>query len=331
MADPRHRHRSGITTLSVLALVGLIGLGLGLMWGSEGWEPWWRDEQALAMLSLRWPRSVGAWLAGACLALAGIQAQTLFRNPLADPYVLGSATGAGLGVALVLWAAPLGWVGAATWTPVLGGFVGAWLALGLVILLVRSRVRDGTLIMAGMVVSVLLGSSLALLLRSNPHLMPAMQGFMLGQTLYLQSQDVVQLGLVLVFALAVSWWWAPALDALSLGESVAQSMGVRVMHTRVLYLGLLSLLTATAVAHLGLVAFVGWIAPHLAKRGLPRGLRWRMPGAALAGGLVLCSADGLARALVAPQEWPVGILTAWLGGLWMLWQLRHTRLGVRHG
>ncbi len=330
MVDAKTKLLPPIWALVMLAVLGLICLCLGLMWGSQGWEPWWQGEQAQVMLSLRWPRSVGAWLAGACLALAGLQAQTLFRNALADPYVLGSATGAGLGVALVLWAAPLGGLLLLPWTPVLGGFVGAWAALALVLVLVRSRVSDGALIMAGMVVSVLLGSSLALLLRSHPHLMPAMQGFMLGQTLFLQSQDVWQLAVVLWVALALSWWWAPSLDALSLGESVAQSMGVRVARVRGLYLALLSLLTATAVAHVGLVAFVGWIAPHLAQRGLPRSLRWRMPATVLAGGLVLCAADGLARTLVAPEEWPVGIITAWLGGAWMLWQLRQRRFGVQH-
>lgn len=316
---------SGKACLLILALLGVASVGLGVLWGSQGWEPWWQSDAAQSLLALRWPRVVGAWLAGAALALAGLQAQTLFRNPLADPYLLGSATGAGLGVAVVLWGVQSTWVISGAWSPVLGGFVGAWLALGLVLLLVRGQVQGGSLIMAGMVVSVLLGATLALLLRNHPQLMPAMQGFMLGQTLFLTADAVQQLALVLVLALMLSWWWGPALDALSLGDEVARSLGVQVTRVRAVHLGLLSALTATAVAHLGLVAFVGWVAPHLVQRWLPRAMRWRLFGAALAGGLVLSAADGLARTVVAPQEWPVGLITAWLGGTWMLWQMRTQR------
>ncbi len=308
--------------LLVLAVLGMGSVLMGLLWGSQGWEPWWQGEAAQSLLALRWPRALGAWLAGAALALAGLQAQTLFRNPLADPYLLGSATGAGLGVAVVLWLSQSAWVVAGAWSPVMGGFMGAWLALGLVLILVRGQVQGGALIMAGMVVSVLLGATLALLLRNHPQLMPAMQGFMLGQTLFLDPAAVHQLAWVLLLCGLLSWWWGPALDAMSLGDDVALSLGVQVGRMRALHLALLSALTATAVAHLGLVAFVGWVAPHLVARWLPRAMRWRMLGAVLAGGLVLSAADGLARTVVAPQEWPVGLITAWLGGAWMLWQMR---------
>ncbi len=316
----RSVHRPALW-LAVWAGAGALAVALGLMLGATGWEPWWQSPAAPLLWDLRWPRSLGAWLAGAALGVSGCVAQTLFRNPLADPYLLGSATGAGLGVG-VMWWLSLWWGSTLVWSPALGGFVGAWLALALVITLARGQVHGTPLILAGLIVSVLLGATLSLLLRTHPQLMPALQGFLLGQTVYLDHQACLQMALVLAVGVTWAWWWGPQLDALSLGDDLAHSLGVNVPRVRRDQVLLMSALTAIAVAHVGLVAFVGWVAPHLVRPVLPQASRWRLLGAGLAGGAVLAVADLVARVVVAPQEWPVGIITAWVGGGWMLALMR---------
>jgi iron complex transport system permease protein len=126
---------------------------------------------------------------------------------------------------------------------------------------------------------------------------------------------------VLVLCLCVSWWLSPLLDGLRLGESTAQSLGLRVAPLRVALLAVMGLATATAVAQTGLVAFVGLVAPHLVRSRVNGRTAPLLVLSALMGGVLLATADILARALWAPQELPVGVLTGVLGGGYLLWRL----------
>jgi iron complex transport system permease protein len=290
------------------------------------------DPAALQIVQdIRLPRGLGAWLAGALLGLSGALAQAVFRNPLADPYLLGSASGAALGVAwsLVAWST----LSAAGGFLTLGGisiklgmtgaaFIGALGAVLLTVALARGVQHTLRLLLAGVVVGVVLGALSSLLMLIKPEALLRMQSFMWGSTTYLDWADCGLMALVWVVCLSLAVCLGRPLDALNLGQDAAQSLGVPVSCVRAACLVLLSLATATAVAQTGLIAFVGLAAPHMVKRWLPVASRpWLVLSAGM-GGVLLLLADVLSRALIAPQELPVGIMTAVLGGGYLLWLMR---------
>jgi iron complex transport system permease protein len=316
-----------------LVVLSLLLCGVGLSVGSTGWSPPWQAHDDPLAWQIAWdiraPRCVGAWLAGALLALSGGIAQGLFRNPLADPYLLGSSSGAALGVALFLvlvGVSPvatgilvrMGLTGAA--------FVGAVLAVLLTLVLSKGVQHTLRLLLAGVVVGVVLGALTALTMLLEPDIMRAMQAFMLGTTGFLGWDSVMILWPMLLVSLLVAWGCSRALDALSLGDAAAISLGVRLGLVRVLLVGALALSTGTAVAQAGLISFVGLVAPHLVRSRVQSTQGPRLVLSALAGGILLLAADILARWVWAPLELPVGLLTAVLGGGYLLWRMH--RMGV---
>jgi iron complex transport system permease protein len=327
------RHRLWLVAL-LLGSAALLALGLAI--GSTGWSPWLSHDPAMSMIlwDIRAPRSLGAWTAGALLALAGAVAQGLFRNPLADPYLLGCSAGASLGVAVLLFA--MGLSPAATALALRVGmtgaaFVGAVGAVLLTLVLARGVEQTLRLLLAGVVVGVVLGSGSALLTLMNPDIMRAMQAFMLGSTGYVGWSAVQIMATALVLCMLVALGCSRMLDALSLGEATARSLGVRLPLVRLLLIATLALATGAAVAQCGLVAFVGLVAPHLVRSWgaiTHRGLLLLAP---LAGGMLLLAADIGARWVIAPQELPVGIITALLGGSYLLYLMhrRNARGGAR--
>ena len=271
--------------------------------------------------NIRLPRSVGACAAGALLGLAGALAQGLFRNPLADPYLLGSASGASLGVAVALalfggnpFATELlvrmGLTGAA--------FLGALLAVLLTMVLARGVHHTLRLLLAGVIVGVVLGALVSLITLFRPDVLQGMQGFLLGSTSFIGwTSCALMLGVLLVcvvFAFVLS----RVLDALSLGEATALSLGLPLASVRVALICVLALATGTAVAQTGLVAFVGLAAPHLVRSLVKTKNNWIVLLSSLMGGVLMLVADLIARMLLSPQEMPVGVLTAVLGGGYLL-------------
>ena len=321
--------RATVFTGSLLAL-SLMAVAMGLMTGSLGWA-WHIDWQDPIVQDIRLPRTLGAWLAGALLGLAGALAQGLFRNPLADPYLLGSASGASLGVALALamgmWAyAEAGQFSyAMQWGFRLGltgmAFVGAWVAVLLTLMLARGAEQTLRLLLAGVVVGVVLGAVTSLVTLAFPQTLPAMQSFLLGNTSMLSGQACMMMGAIWLVCLALSCWLSPLLDGLRLGEATAQSLGLQVKPLRILLLAVMGLATASAVAQTGLIAFVGLVAPHLVRSRVQGSYASLLLLSSLMGGVLLTTADVLARGLWAPQELPVGVLTGVLGGGYLLWRL----------
>jgi len=319
----------GLLLLSLLLLV----LGAGV--GSTGWESVWKilaqdpaDPLAWQIVrDIRLPRTTGAWLAGALLGLAGAVAQGVFRNPLADPYLLGSASGASLGVALAMAAlgvSPFALQGLLRLGITGAAFVGAAAAVLLTLVLAKGAHNTMRLLLAGVVVGVVLGAASSMVLLLTPEIMQAMQSFMLGSTAFVGWSACLLMAAVLVVVLLASWSLSRVLDGLALGEATAQSLGLPLAPLRMLLIVLLALATGTAVAQCGLIAFVGLAAPHLV-RSLVRAMhRWLLLLSAGMGAVLLLSADLLARWLIAPQELPVGVLTAVLGGSYLLW-LMHRR------
>jgi len=278
---------------------------------------------------IRAPRTLGAFLAGALLGLAGAVAQGLFRNPLADPFLLGSASGATLGVASALsllgvspmatsWVVRAGLTGAA--------FVGAVLAVLLTLLLAKGVQHTLRLLLAGVVVGVVLGAFSSLVTLLTPDILQAMQAFMLGSTGFVGWAAVGIMSSVWLPCLAVALAFSRVLDGLSLGEATAASLGLPLGALRVALVAVLALATGTAVAQTGLIAFVGLAAPHLVRSAVKTTHARLLALSSLMGGVLLLLADTLARGVLAPQELPVGVLTAVLGGGYLLW-LMHRRAG----
>jgi iron complex transport system permease protein len=314
-----------LVALSLLVLC-MFGIALGSAVGSTGFESWRTAMQDATAWQIVWdirlPRSVGACAAGALLGLAGALAQGLFRNPLADPYLLGSASGASLGVAVALalfggnpftteFLVRLGLTGAA--------FVGAVLAVLLTLVLARGVQHTLRLLLAGVIVGVVLGALASLITLMRPDVLQGMQGFLLGSTSFINWNACVLMLIVLLACVAIAFALSRVLDALSLGESTALSLGLPLTPVRVALVCVLALATGTAVAQTGLVAFVGLAAPHLVRSLVNAKHNWIVLLSTLMGGVLLLSADLLARLLLSPQEMPVGVLTAVLGGGYLLW------------
>ena len=322
-----------------LLLVSVVLLLLGASVGSTGFESVlnvWHDPIAMQIVwDIRLPRTLGAWAAGALLGLAGAVAQGLFRNPLADPYLLGSASGASLGVALALvsfgvspfatqWLVRLGLTGAA--------FAGAVGAVLLTLMLAKGVQHTLRLLLAGVIVGVVLGAMSSLTMLMVPEVMQAMQAFMLGSTGFVGWTACALMAAVWLVCMGVAWMLSQVLDGLSLGEATAVSLGLPLPQMRAALVAVLALATGTAVAQTGLIAFVGLAAPHLVRSVVKTTHGRLILLSSLMGGVLLMSADMLARWLIAPQELPVGVLTAVLGGGYLLWLMhRSTRVSSGSG
>jgi iron complex transport system permease protein len=313
---------------ALIALLILISLILALMASAD---LWWllalqNNSDAVAIKSLlldvRLPRIVGAWLAGACLGLGGAVAQSLFRNPLADPYLIGSASGAGLGVtvSLVLLGA----------VRIEFAFAGALLAVTLAVVLAQGR---DALLLAGFVISIVLSALMALLLVQHPEHLRVSQLFMLGQTHLLDWQASAMMLPALTLSLLVSTRLGKPIEAMALGDSTARSLGLPVQGIRWTLVAVIALLSAASVTYCGMLAFVGLGAAHMVRavfrRNLENNLKQQLTLSALVGGILLELSDYLARILFWPSEMPVGVITALLGGVYLLSLLSTGRSGLR--
>lgn len=286
---------------------------------------------ATIVWEVRLPRVLLLALAGAALGGAGAAYQGLFRNPLADPYLIGVAAGANLGalvaVALNLPATALGLLALP-----LAAFLGGLLTVGLVVRLARvgGMVPLTTLLLAGVAVGAILNAvSLGLLMTMVGRVAPhrawiwMLGGYALGGWPALRGAfPYVVAGLALLLLLG------RPLDVLQFGEEQALQLGLPVERVKRLAVGAATLATAGAVAFTGIIGFVGLIAPHLAR--LLVGPRYPrvLPAAVLLGASLLTLSDLLARTLLPPQEIPLTILTAFLGGPFFLYLLGHARRGA---
>ncbi|MGE5553224.1 MAG: FecCD family ABC transporter permease [Betaproteobacteria bacterium] len=287
----------------------------------------------LIVRDLRLPRLLLGLLVGGGLAVAGAVLQALFRNPLADPYVLGVSAGAALGAtAGIVWQVPL-----ALWTglppvPTLA-FLGAFGATALVYTLARGgRRRAGSraaglergstrLLLAGIAVSALLSATVSLLLlfgtRNPGTVVVWLMGGLAGR-----GWESVQLAWpYLGFGLLIVAWCARDLNLLAMGEETAYHLGADPSRLETLVVLGVTLVTAAAVAVSGLIGFVGLIVPHIVRYFTGPDHRWVLPGAFLLGGAFLAAADILSRVVLAPAELPVGIVTALCGGPFFLYLL----------
>ncbi|THJ33031.1 iron ABC transporter permease [Lampropedia aestuarii] len=327
MHQPVHmlQHTKSWRLLLMLLLLcaALVVLGMGI--GSEGFEAVWTMQHDPVTRQIVWdirlPRTMGALLAGGLLGLAGCVAQGLFRNPLADPYLLGSSAGASLGVALALMVSGtsisvmsivgyLGMTGAA--------FVGSILAVLLTLTLAQGVSGGLRLLLAGVIVGVVLGACKDVVELMRPDIMQSMQSYTLGTTAAIGWQSCGIMAVALALCLLAAWSLSRVLDGLALGEATARSLGLPLGLMQAALIAVLALATAAAVAQTGLLAFIGLAAPHLVRANVKVRHNRLLLLSTLMGAVLLASADLLARWVIAPQELPVGVLTALLGGGYLL-------------
>jgi iron complex transport system permease protein len=335
------RRRAALWTLGLAALLALaawLSVALGSQEGAIVFEPDWparlaADElHAKVLLFWRCPRVVAGMLVGACLAVAGSVLQGLTRNPLADPYLLGISGGAGLAVVL-LHAVPALVVGTGWWLVPLAAFAGAQAAALAVLALGRAtgvsggRISVLGLILAGVVINAFCAALMTfLLVRFDPFRLRVTTLWLAGGIGFTRWDQ-----LLLVLLLTAAGWLflrlqAHRLNAFALGASGAGAVGVdadRLMFRSAL---VASLLTGLGVSIGGLLGYVGLIVPHAARRLVGNDFRATLPLAAVAGALLVAVADAVARLALAPEELPVGVLTALIGCPVLLVLLRR---GVR--
>ncbi len=280
---------------------------------------------------LRLPRVFMAALVGMSLGMSGAAMQGLFRNSLADPYLLGVASGASLGATIALslgghlaagfMQAPLGPAAAVTVPPFAfaGGLGGVLCTLALAR---GGRSKTTSVLLAGVVVGSVLTSLTTYWMVRDGDRLRAVFAWTLGSLSFSSWGDLVHALPYAVCGLGLLWAAARSLDALQLGEDTARTLGVHVHRVQVGVIVGASLATAAAVSFAGVIGFVGLVAPHVMRRlGTPNH-RVLLPASAAAGGTLLVLADLGARTLIRPAELPVGILTTLLGGPVFLWLLR---------
>ncbi|EAA6552173.1 iron ABC transporter permease [Salmonella enterica subsp. diarizonae] len=263
--------------------------------------------------SLRIPRTLLAALAGAALALAGTVLQTLTRNPLSDPWILGISSGAGCGAVVVI---ALGL--SAGWAVVpAGAFSGAMLAFALVLIMARQSLsgQSGRFLLTGVAVTQLLSAltSLITLWKTDSDTTRGVMFWLLGSFAQASWLQVMLCALTLLLVFTVCLCLSRELDVLTSGSITAQSLGIEEGAVRLTLYCMLTLLTAVVVACCGAIGFIGLTVPHIAR--IFTGYRHcrLLPASMLCGAVFTVLADTLARTLFSPRELPVGILTALLG------------------
>jgi iron complex transport system permease protein len=311
------------------AAVGTVHIPFAsVLFGMLG-QPTLSPEQHLILFSIRLPRIFASALVGSCLAVAGLLFQGLFRNPLADPYVIGSSGGAMLGASIGIFLLPAFSVIGFSATALMA-FAGALVSLAVVYMLARSKgqVPVVSLLLAGFVVSTMLSYTsyfLEILDRDFGVGMRALMEWMRGAISTPTWMQLATVGCMAMVGIAASVPLCRLLNTLALGEEYAQHLGVPVEGTRVALIITGSLLTAGAVSLGGMIGFVGLIVPHLARMIVgPDHLRL-LQIVAIAGAVFLILTDTLARTLLTPSEIPVGVLMAFVGGPFFLLVMRRTR------
>ena len=286
----------------------------------------WPSTFDTILWQLRLPRVVLAGIVGAALAASGATYQGLFRNPLADPYLIGVASGAGLGATIVLvTGVPLSFYGVSL-LPV-AAFAGAIVAVSVAYGVARSS--EGlpltTLILAGVAIASFAGAVSALIMiRSDPDLRPVLS-WLLGGFISAQWKHSLLILPYLVPSMLVVIVYGRVLNVLQLDEEHAQQLGVNVERTKLMLIAAASLSTAAAVSFSGLIGFVGLIAPHAVRLVWGVDYRSLLPMAAIVGAGFLILADLVARTAVSPTELPVGVITAFCGAPFFLYLLRQRR------
>ena len=282
-----------------------------------------QDEEKILFLQLRLPRVFLAALVGAALATSGAVYQTVFRNPLADPYLLGAAAGAGLGATLALTGGTQSFYAALP----LFAFLGGVLAVAATFIISgRAFANPATLLLSGIAIGSFATAVQTYLQQRNSEVLRPVYSWILGQ-LTVADWDVVKwAGIYILIAVFILIRMSRLLDGLLLSDEEAFSLGISPNKVRIIAIGAATLATATAVSASGLIGFVGIVVPHLVRGLTKRATNRALFTVALSGAAFLVLADLGARTLLSPAELPIGVITAFVGAPFLLFVLRAKRV-----
>jgi iron complex transport system permease protein len=319
----------GTQTISYSTIIAVL---VGSVAGSS-MEQGSSDPISVILLQVRMPRVVLAFLVGGSLAMVGVALQALLRNPLADPFVIGISSGAALGAAIALLFGLGISVGSLSALPVCA-FAGALLSL--MIMYRISAAQYGfsvyTLLLAGVVLNAIFSAFIMFLTSiADPNRAFGMYAWLMGS---LTGPDWPTLGILVLYlgaGLVLLGMHAQSLNLLTLGEETARSLGVEVERVKKSVFLAAAFLTGAVVSFSGIIGFVGLIIPHAVRLVVSADHRLLLPVSGLVGGVFLMLADTVARTALSPSEFPVGVITALVGGPIFLWLLttRQTQLGMK--
>lgn len=321
-----------LVSLSIAISVGAVSVPTGTVWGvlanklSPGLiEPSWSKGRAAIVWDIRFPRALLAILVGAGLALVGAALQAVTRNALADPHLLGISSGGAFGAIFALLHSGL-FLGLLT-VPLLA-FCGALLAT--LIVLGVSRLADATsadrLVLAGVAVSfIIMAAANGLIFLGDPRASHTVVFWMLGGLGLAQWAHLIYPLAVLLVCGAWLASRAAQLNAMTVGDETASTLGIPVARFRLLVFVVGALITGVMVAFSGIIGFVGLMVPHVARLLVGGDYRRVLPASALLGAIFLLWADIVARTVMAPEDMPIGIVTGLVGGIFFVWLLGRRR------
>jgi len=291
--------------------------------------PTWPSTSDIIILEMRLPRVILAGLVGAALATAGATYQGLFRNPLADPYLIGVAQGAALG-AVVGFLLPLDWHGMGFGIIPLLAFTGALFSVAIVYSLARvgKTLPVTTLILAGVALGAFWGSIVSYLIITSGEKMHGIIFWLMGSFALSEWSEVTVVLPYMVVGIVVILLYARSLNVMQLDEEQAQQLGIDVEKVKLILLAAATLITAAAVSFVGTIGFVGIIIPHAVRLIWGPDHRFLLPLSVLTGAIFLILADLIARTALAPTEVPVGVITAICGAPFFLYLLRRKKRAV---
>ncbi|MEO1549204.1 MAG: iron ABC transporter permease [Pseudomonadota bacterium] len=317
-----------LASLSVAVSIGAVPVATGTVWGviankisPDLVEPSWSKGRAAIVWDIRLPRTLLAILVGAGLALVGATLQAVTRNPLADPHLLGISSGGAFGAIFALLHSGL-FLGLLT-VPILA-FCGSLLAT--LIVLGVSRLADASsadrLVLAGVAVSfIIMAGANGLIFLGEPQAAHTVVFWMLGGLGLAQWDHLIYPLVVLLGAGAWLMGQTRQLNAMTLGDETASTLGIPVARFRLVVFVLGALITGVMVAFSGIIGFVGLMVPHVARLMVGGDYRRVLPASALIGAIFLIWADMAARTLMAPEDMPIGIVTGLVGGVFFIWLL----------
>jgi len=301
-------------------------VGLSLPWSFE-------TRQALVLTNIRLPRIILGLVVGAGLSVSGAMMQGLFRNPLADPGLIGVSSGAALGAVATIVLLPAASAGAtAMWSSAvllpLAAFAGGVIATVVVYRLATSNGRTSvaTMLLAGIAINAVAGAGTGMLtFIADDDQLRDLTFWSLGSLGGATWSSLAVVGPCVLLCVLAAPMLAPSLNAMLLGESEAQHLGINTQWVKRVVIGGAALAVGASVAVSGIIGFVGLVVPHLLRLAAGPDHRMLLPGSALLGGTLLVGADLLSRIIVSPAELPIGIVTALVGGPFFLWLLLRQR------
>ncbi len=308
-----------------LLVILLVSMLIALLLGSVFISPL-KLLQSEILWQIRLPRVILAALIGLLLSVSGVILQGVLRNPLADPYVLGISAGGAVGAAISIALGAQFIVFGMSSVPVTA-FIFSLLAVFVVYKLsqVAGKTSPETLILAGVALSAFCGAILSLIIILSGNLQ-SIYFWLLGSLSFATWSNVLTVIPYALVGIIVAYFYSKELNALLLGEEMAATLGVEIENTRLVLIGLASLMTAAAVSVSGLIGFVGLVVPHWIRLLIGPNHRLLIPVSALSGMLLVVIADTFARTILSPLEIPLGIIMALIGAPFFLFLLRRKRI-----